>query len=165
MSNPQGGGGFSLGRDVGVVTIRNDDPSAGVQMSIGDGATVEGDVSHSARGIKFMVTPSQPSTVPVTVLWSVAGDNALCARTVYGAPTVALQDCGSFAVPKLLKFNVGPQGVTPVLKMVAVPIIEDTRVEGDETFHVTLSGITGAGASLADDTGVGTIIDDDPSPS
>lgn len=39
------------------------------------------------------------------------------------------------------------------------------RFEGDETFHVTLSGITGAGATLVDDTGIGTIIDDDPSPS
>jgi hypothetical protein len=161
LSNPQGGGGYSLGRDVGTVTIRDDDPSAGVQMSIGDSATVEGDTGNYARSIKFMVTLSQASTVPVTVQWAVTADTAFCAKVSYGHPTQPNQDCGSFIGTKTLKFAVGGNGFTAVSKMLSVALFTDTAVEGDETFHITLSSITGAGATIADDTGVATIIDDD----
>jgi Calx-beta domain len=162
LSNPQGGGGFSLGRDVGIATIRDDDPSSGVQMSIGDTSVPEGDSVNRMRNAKFMVTLSEPSTVPVTVQWNVASDTAYCAKIVYNSPTQPGQDCQTFATPKTLRFAVGRTGFTMVSKIVNVGIVPDTVSEGDQTFHITLTTLTGAGASLADDTGVGIILDDDP---
>jgi len=161
LSNPQGGGGYSLARDVGTVTIRDDDPSSGVQLSIGDASTVEGDSGNYARSLKFMVTLSEPSPVAVSVQWAVVDDTAFCAKAVYGHPTQPNQDCANSAALKTLRFGLGTSGFTAVSKMVSVGLFTDTAVEGDETFHITLSNISGAGASIADDTGMGTIIDDD----
>jgi hypothetical protein len=133
-------------------------------MSIGDTAVGEGDAMSRMRNAKFMVTLSQPSTVAVSVQWNVTGDTALCAKIVYNAPTVPGQDCQTFATPQTLKFAVGRNGLTAVSKIVNVGIVPDTLFEGNETFHVTLTNISGAGASITDDTGIGTILDDDPPP-
>jgi Calx-beta domain-containing protein len=48
--------------------------------------------------------------------------------------------------------------------VVPVSIVGDTLSEGNETFTVKLSNASG-GNTIADDTGTGTIVDDDPLPS
>ena len=55
-----------------------------------------------------------------------------------------------------------PAGATTTV--IPVQIVGDTLSEGNETFSVKLSNASG-GNTIADDTGLGTIVDDDPLPS
>ena len=162
LSNPLGGGGdFTAGRAVGTVTIVDDDPSAGVVVSVGDVAMAEGDDYNYARSLTFPISLSQAATSEVSVEWNVVGTGATCAKAYYGGATVPGQDCTFFAKNKVAKFRPGISGFTPVTKPAGVPIFVDLVDEGDETFEVQIISVTGGGASLGDGIGVGTIIDDD----
>ena len=55
------------------------------------------------------------------------------------------------------------QPVPPYETTITVPIVGDTRHEGDETFSVEISGAEGG--TIVDRTGLGTILDDDAEPS
>ncbi|MFG1464289.1 Calx-beta domain-containing protein [Xanthobacter sp. DSM 24535] len=88
----------------------------------------------------FTVSLSEAATAPVTLDFHTVADDA---------------DAADFtALSGTLTFAVGEQ-----TKIVAVPITADTLVEGNEHFSLVLSNPTGA--TLADATGIGTIITDD----
>src|SRR5206468_3388987 len=57
-----------------------------------------------------------------------------------------------------LHFNAGD-----TTKTVSVTINGDTKVEGNETFNLNLTGATN-GATIADGQGIGTIVNDDVAP-
>jgi len=161
LSNPQGGGGFIASRSVGTVTIIDDDPSTGVELSVGDASIVEGNDGSYARNVKLTISLSEPAAAQVDVTWNVVGINATCAKVYYGNPTVPQQDCSLYPRDKVTKFAVGRSGFTGVTKTANVSLFPDTNVEGDETFEVRIISVTGGGAVVIDDTGVGTIMDDD----
>jgi hypothetical protein len=125
----------------GVVTILDeDDTSPGVrpQVRIGDTAGPEGNVGTTPA--TFTVALDKPSATPVTVQWTVAPDSA---------------DENDF---------VGASGElvfepNEVSKQLTVQVRGDLTPEARETFLVKLIGADGA--VVSDDTGFGTIEDDD----
>ena len=132
--------GATLGDDRGQVTIGNDDggpPGDVPALRLGDATVVEG------GSAVLTVVLDQPSNTPVTVGWATAPGTATTADFTAGEGTVTF-------VP----------GTTTA--QVSVPVLTDGLPEGDETFTVELSGPTGA--TLADPTGVVTILDDRTAP-
>lgn len=127
----------------GVVTILDeDDDSPGVRpnVRIGDTAGPEGNVGTTPA--TFTVALDKPSTTQVTVQWTTATDSA---------------DADDFvAASGELVF---PPGATS--QQITVRMRGDLTPEARETFLVQLTGATGA--VLSDDTGFGTIDDDDTS--
>jgi hypothetical protein len=99
------------------------------------------------------VTLSEPATGLVTVDYVVTPGSAT-AGTKPGPGIDYKPKTGT------ISFKVNLQGVTPIMKQVAVPVFGDLDDEGDETFTVTLSNPTG-GYSIGRSTGLGTILNDD----
>lgn len=124
-------------------TIRNDDTEGEFSFSISDVTVTEGNAGLTAA--TFTVTLSSSRGVVPTVDYSANNGTATLGP-----------DFQSSAGQ--LVFS---EGATS--KTITVNIVGDTLVEGDETFTVKLENPTG-GATLADDTGVGTIVDDDTAP-
>lgn len=118
-----------------LLTVDPPQPS----LSIDDVSKSEGDSGTTA--FDFTVTLSGPSTSDVTVDYASA-DGTATAPGDYQAATGSL----TFAA-----------GETS--KTVTVLVNGDTSVEADETFTVSLS--KSSGATIADDTGTGTIANDD----
>jgi fibro-slime domain-containing protein/uncharacterized repeat protein (TIGR01451 family) len=102
-------------------------------------------VGEAAGSATFVVTLSEASTVPVTVGYSVAAGSATA-----GADFTAVADTLTIPAGQL-------QGT------IAVPVLDDTLDEPDETFTLTLADPVGA--LIADGSAVGTIVDDDAPPS
>jgi hypothetical protein len=100
-------------------------------------------VRENAGPANFAVRLSEAATSEVTVAWA-TGDGTAVSLDDYPARS-------------------GTAVFTPgqVSVLVAVPIVNDARHEGDETFTLTLSAP--AGATIGDGTAVGTIVDDDAS--
>jgi len=120
-----------------TVTIVDND--AAPSAAIGD-ATV-----HEAEGTaSFPVTLSAVSGLPATIDWSTADDSARA-----GGDYTAAHGQLTFA----------PGETT---KTVSVAIVNDAVHEADERFAVGLS--SPIGATLADASALGTILDDDPVP-
>ncbi len=143
-----GAPGAQVGRAAGRGVIRDDDPiGPGYRASVSDGSLVEGDQGN--RTIAFTVALSAPAPAPVSVDYSVRTLSAT-------APTDVVVNA-----TKRLSFAVGARGLTPVSKTVSVVVRPDDIAEGDETFAVVLSNPS-VGMLLADPTGIGTIIDDEP---
>ena len=108
---------------------------------------IEFDLDSAAPGgdgaaqLGFIVSLSQPATQAVTVEY----------HTVPGTA-----DSADFvAQGGVLSFAPGEQS-----KTVTIAVSPDTLAEANETFTVALSNIQGA--ILADGTGIGTVVDDDP---
>ena len=121
------------------VTIRDDD--AAPELRIGDESAVE-----SAGQLVFSVELSAASARQVTVSYA----------TVAGTAT---EDADYTATSGALTFAPG----RPLAQTIAVPILDDTLDETDETFALLLNGarhatLAGAGATLV---AAGTIEDDD----
>lgn len=114
-------------------------PANAPAVSIGDVTVAEGNTSAS-----FPVTLSAASTSAVTVTY-----------TTYNGTAVAGQDFTAVG-PATLTFAPGQTS-----KTIAVPIKGDAVSEGTENFYVRLSAL---GASLAKQTGIGTITDSTPLP-
>ncbi len=130
----------SFGDNQAIGTITS---TAGVPtVSILDKTVTEG-VDASAG---IVVQLSAPSAQSVTVTYAVAGVTA-----------VAGADFQIPAAPLTITFA---PGITT--QTIAVPILDDTLDESDETFNITLTGATGA--TINDGTATGTIIDNDPQP-
>lgn len=121
----------------GTGTITNDDPLP--VLSVNNPSIVEGDVG--IRILNFLLTLDTPSGRAVSV--NVATANGTAAA---GSDYVAATGGFSFA-----------PGETS--KTFPVQIIGDTSPEADETFTVTMSGVTNA--TLGANPGTGTIINDD----
>ena len=146
LANPTGA---TITRGTGLGTIRDDDPIAsGFRAGVSDGSVVEG--NSSRRAITFTVGLSERAPNTVSIDYTVTPMSA-SAGTDIVAPTT----------PRRLTFVKGANGLTPIAKMVTVAVASDTAEEGNETFAVVLSNPS-VGVLLADTTGIGTIIDDEP---
>ncbi len=137
LSNLQATGrDVTLADGIGVGTIQNDDAA---------NVTISDPMQNEDNGtIGFVITLSQPVDTDVTVDFSTATDSAVNS------------DFGPSA--GVVNF---PAGVTAVTLVINVGV--DNIVELDEQFFVNLSNLQSSGrdVTLADDQGVGTILDDD----
>ena len=129
---------FVINDDVGTATILNDD---GTSISIDDASISEGDSSQT--DLVFTVSLAV-ETAPFTVPFSTS-DGSATAGSDY---TVQMGD---------LSFD-GTSGET---QTITVPITGDTFVENDENFFVTLGAPSDASVAVLDETGEGTILNDD----
>ena len=134
LSNPNGA---TLADDSGSGTIEDDDDSVSTlpTLSIDDASVDEGGTA------RFEVTLTGTSTQTVTVDY----------RTVGGT---AVEDTDYEAASDTLTFDVGTTRQT-----IDVQTTEDSDDEADEAFTVRLTNPNGA--TLADDSGSGSIEDDD----
>lgn len=138
---------FALGAWLAGCTV-NTDPVAGeapppaARMSIGDARVDEGDAG--AIDVTFTVSLDRATEGPVTVDYS----------TVDGTAATGIDFLGRTGQ---LTFEPGQTSLT-----VTVPVVGDAIREGDETFRLELSNLTGAEFELAGATA--TIVDDDPFP-
>ena len=121
---------------VGTATITDNDGAP--TLSIDDVTVDEG-----AGTATFTVSLSAASGLPVTVNYTMADGTA-------GSDYTAGSGTLSFAAGE-------------TTKTIVVPILEDTLDELDETFTVTLAN-PGTTATIADGTGLGTIVDNDAAP-
>ncbi|MGI8982308.1 MAG: Calx-beta domain-containing protein [Pirellulaceae bacterium] len=126
----------------GIGTIVDND--AAPVITITDVTVAEGNAGTTSA--VFTVTLSNPSSQPITVAYT----------TVDGTATAADDDYETTA--GTLTFAPGQTSQT-----IAVPINGDTKFELNESFTVVLSAPTG-GATFGDNTGVGTITNDDFQP-
>jgi chitinase len=121
----------------GTGTILNDDSS----LSISDASIAEGP-KDSTRNLVFTVVRNGSSNGAASVNWATSNVTAQVGTDYVGVPSTPL----SFA-----------SGETS--RTVTVTILGDDTPEPNETFHVTLSGATGA--VISNGTAVGTITNDD----
>ena len=138
-----GGTNATLGDGSGLGTIQNDDaapPPAVPTLSIANAAKLEGNSGTS--NLVFTVSLSGATTSAVTVNYATANVSATA-----GVDYVAKS--GTLTIPA---------GATS--GQITVVINGDTTVEADETFKVTLSGVS-SNATLATSMATGTIQNDD----
>lgn len=117
-------------------------PSGNPAISIGDASVVEGDSGQTA--LVFTVTLSKASSREVSVNFATAGGTAAAGEDFVGRTG-------------RLTFKPGE-----TTKTVTVLVNGDTTVEGHERFSVNLSGASRG--TIADATGVGSILNDDVYP-
>ncbi len=130
-------GNASVSDAQGLGTITNDD--ANPSITINDPSVVEGNAGST--NMSFVITLSNPTSITLSVPFSLAD----------GTATV-----GSDYQTNSGSFTVFPGATTAQL---SIGINGDTTVEPDETFFVNLGATSGA--TIADNQGVGTIINDD----
>lgn len=135
LSNPTGGATISDSQAIG--TINNDD----ALFSITDVSLTEQDP-----------TGFRKFTFKVTLLHPTANTPKINYQTLDGTATVADNDYVTKS--GLLKFTNGA-----ISKNVVINVVKDNLAEADETFIVLLTNPVNG--TIADDTGVGTILDDD----
>ncbi len=138
LNAPVGG---TISDGVGLGTILNDDPVPA--FSVNDRSKTEGNSGQST--LTFTVTLSNPSPNTVSVNWATADGTAT-------APADYISGSGTLSFP-----------AGTLSKSFGVAVVGDTVDEADETFLVNLSGAS-SGSTISDGQGVGTIQDDDPSP-
>ena len=115
-------------------------------MWVGEGAVGEG------GKVYFIIELSAVSTQAVTVEWRTADDTSVGAhQAIAGTDYTAVTPARTATIAA---------GATSV--MVTVQTIQDSLVEGKETFRVMLQNPTNA--TLGDAVGTGTILDDDEPP-
>ena len=139
---PIAGGGTVAGASGATDGVTGNDGGALPALSIADLSVPEGNGDHAH--FMFVVKLDKAADGPVTVAYSTANGTATA-----GSDYVASSGTVTFAA-----------GETS--KMVHVDIKGDVLAEGNETFKVNLS--SPAGATIADGTATGTIIDDDGAP-
>ncbi len=124
-----------------VTTAVNDNDYVLPDASVSDASAGEADGT-----IEFTVSLSQANTErAASVDWATAED---------GSTTAATSDVDFTAASGTLNFAIGETE-----KTVAVTLLDDQLDEGDETFNLVLSNPSEL--TLADDTGAGTILNDD----
>jgi hypothetical protein len=128
-----------IGRADGVGTIRNDD----VDLSISDATVVEGDAGTTNAVFTVSAFGSTDRSVSVDY------------RTIDGTAVAA-----SDFLPRAGSLNFPPGGGTATI---TVPIVGDLFNESTETFSVAL--LSPLGGRLVKAIGIGTIVDNDPTPS
>ncbi|MEL7059148.1 MAG: Calx-beta domain-containing protein [Acidobacteriota bacterium] len=146
------GSGVSIGVDSAAMNIQNDDAGSPDPTFEVIGATfLEGDVI-SAQNFTVAVLNAPPSGV-FSVDWTTVDGSATAGADYQG-------DGGTL----VFDFDSGD----PSSRQIAVQILGDTLVEGNEDFFIQLSDAMGPGAMLGTDTATLNILDDDaggPSPS
>jgi LmbE family N-acetylglucosaminyl deacetylase len=131
--------GTLTGSDTTDVTVA---AVAAATLSINDVTLAEGNAGIVNATFTVSLSTSNPQTV--TVNYSTAGGNATAGSDYTG-------------VSGTLSFTSGITSQT-----ITVPVLGDTHDEPNETFFVNLSGA--ANATIGDGQGLGTITDDDPTP-
>jgi len=131
-------GNASVSDAQGQGNITNDD--ANPSITINDPSVVEGNTGFGPN-MNFVITLSNPTSITLSVPFSL----------VDGSATV-----GSDYQTNSGSFTVFPGATTA---QVSIGIIGDTNVEPDENFFMNLGATSGA--TIADNQGVGTIINDD----
>ncbi|MBI1325283.1 hypothetical protein GC170_19135, partial [bacterium] len=121
-----------------IGTILNDD--ARPSISIGQASLVEG--NSGTTSMVFTVSLTNAASTPVTVNYSTSDGTAI-------AGSDYLATAGTLTIPA---------GATSAT--IAVPILGDTVVEGNETFTVNLSAPS-VNATIGTAAATGTVIDDD----
>jgi hypothetical protein len=130
------------GTGTGTGTIVNDDSIVPLpSISIGDATVTEG--NSGTKTMTFTVSLSSAPTSTVTAGYATADGTA----TAAGGDYVAVTSGNVTFAP----------GVTS--QTIAITVNGDTTVEPTETFTVNLGIVTGA--TVADGTGTGTIVNDD----
>jgi hypothetical protein len=134
--------GALLGHVDGTATITDDDhpTSAAANVSVSDNSLYEGGGKPNTK-LLFTVALSRKPTSKVTVQYAVHAGSADLGDLVMKTGTVTLSS-------------------TILAVAVSVPVYADTSVEGDESFTITLSNVTGP-ATIVKGTGTGTILNDD----
>ncbi|MBH8572966.1 DUF4347 domain-containing protein [Nostocaceae cyanobacterium CENA369] len=137
--NLSGATNAAIADNLGVGTIINDDNQP--TISISDISVAEGNTGTTTNA-NFTVTLSNASYQPITINYNTSDGTAQVSDSDYnsGSGTIA--------------FNPGETS-----KTISIGVIGDNKFETDETFDVNLSGATNA--VIADNLGVGSIIDDD----
>jgi hypothetical protein len=138
LSNPVNA---AIGDGQGDGTIVNDDGAP--TISISDVSANEGNSGLTV--FKFFVSLSNMSDQPIKVDYKTVDGTATLANNDYQAATGTL--------------TIAPKTPGDTIR---VNVVGDTKLETDETFTVVLSNAVGA--SILDDTGVGTIKNDDNTP-
>ncbi|MPZ49393.1 MAG: hypothetical protein GEU75_08875 [Dehalococcoidia bacterium] len=124
--------------DTGIGTVIDDDVA---EISINDVTVTEGNTGLSpATPAVFTVTLSTPSASEITLDYATADGTAT-------APQDYVATNGTLTFPPL-----------ETSQTLTVPVVGDLEDEPDEEFYVELSN---ANATIADNTGIGTIIDDE----
>ncbi|HYO63712.1 MAG TPA: Calx-beta domain-containing protein [Pyrinomonadaceae bacterium] len=132
----------TLGDAQGLGTILNDDAAPTVSLSLNDVSVAEGNSGTTDAVFTATLSGTTTKTVTVDVL------------TISESASVGSDFQSSF---KTLTFAPGQTSQT-----FAVPVIGDALFEGNETFRVEFRNPVNA--TVADGAGVGTILDDDASP-
>jgi hypothetical protein len=125
----------------------------------GVGTIVDDDVSGSLSIANASVSEGNNGTVIENFIVTRSGGNApldVHFATSDGTATVADHDYN--ANSGTLHFNAGDNTAT-----ISVVVNSDTKIEGNETYDVTLSGATN-GATISHAQGIGTIVNDDTAP-
>jgi hypothetical protein len=120
-------------------TVKILDDGDGSSLSINDVSVTEGNAS--ASNAVFTVTLTPPVSQPVTVGYTTLDDSA-----THGSDYTAVSGFLTFA-----------PGATS--RTITVPVLGDTLVEPNERFKVKLSAPSNGG--IVNDTGLGTILNDD----
>ena len=131
--------------------MKNKTPGPAVELpaiSISDASAQEG----PNAALDFTVSLNKPAPERVVVNYKTENGTA-----EYGEDYVRVEGDVRLDLveSKVLEFAVGEQE-----KTITVQVIDDAHDEGDETFKVKLWGASNA--TIADDTGIGTISNDDP---
>lgn len=134
--------GAVLGRATATGTILNDEAT----LRISDAQVLEGGVNGVTQAVFTVTLANGPTSGNVTVNFG----------TVDGTATVADSDYTALlATANTLTFAPGE-----TTKQIMVPIKGDVNDEANETFSVVLSGPS-SNVTIAQDTGIGTILNDD----
>jgi Ca2+-binding RTX toxin-like protein len=131
--------GYDLNVAAAGATVTIADNDVLPTVSIDDVSFSEG--NSGTTTVTFTVNLSAPSSTPVTVQYATADNTALAGSDYTTASG-------------LLTFNSGETSQT-----ITVDVQADLNVEGNETFFVNLSNLTGA--IFVDAQGLGTILNDD----
>ncbi|MEH1922945.1 Calx-beta domain-containing protein [Nostoc sp.] len=128
--------------NLGVATIIDDDNQP--TISISDVSVIEGNTSTTTNA-NFTISLSNPSSQQVTVNYNTSDGTAQIADSDYNSASGTIT------------FNPGETS-----KVISIGVIGDNQTETDETFAINLLGAINA--AIADNLGVGTIINDDNQP-
>ena len=146
------GGGVKDGQ--GLVTIVDDDPAPAISVS--DGRVNEGAAGASTNGA-FTITIAGASENTVSVQYATINRSATGGRC--GVAGADFERAAGTFTPTHASVQ-PPQNTQTIVLM---PICGDSVSEGDQQFEVQLSNATNA--TIADASGIITIVDDDPLPS
>ena len=147
LSSPSGPAGIVNGSATGTI-LDNDEPGLPV-ISVADASATEG------SPVVFTITMSHAATQNVKV--DISTSNGTASSGFFGI--------GGDYIPALFASVNFAAGETS--KTYSVTTVQDSSLEGDETFNLTisLSGAHQSRATIGNGTAVGTIIDDELPPS
>ncbi len=125
--------------------VNDDGLVAGPTAGIGDASIVQ--FGAGAASMVLPVTLSSPANGPVTISYVVTPDTANYSSTAAGGGAYGGKVSGTIA------FASGS-----FAKKISFPIWANPNPTSDQSFSVTLTGVTGGGVTIVRDTATGTIL-------